>query len=298
MAITRNLTLGTLGSRINVLAGPGPSIVPPAPAAASPAAPAFSGLASATSVAAPFSNLIASSPVVTGPPPAPAAPTNVFKPPIGTAFLADGAANLAVQPFKPPTIDPSLIIPILPIRPFLPQNRTTTQLANGAIAQLTAAAPPVVREAMNTAVNASIGLPSNLMAHLERFVRVGEVLNEVAARWSETTRGDFAKAFNNMDAAKLDVMDAIVSLAILNDPDLEAELRGENTPQTTDSDLLNRKVVWQSPPPGAPLEPPYIVMIAVEYTDTAKAQDLVKQITDQLVIRDNFRMPRLAADKL
>lgn len=268
MAIARNLTLGALGSRMNVAAALSPPFVPPSPA---PAPPPGEPIAS-TPVTAP-------------------APSPTLR--IGTAVIADAAlANLAIRPIIPPRLDPSLILPILP------QNRTTTQLANGAVAQLTAAAPPVVREATNTVVNASIGQPSSLMAHLERFVRVGEVLNEVAARWSETTRGDFAKAFNNMDAAKTDVMDTIVSLAILNDADLEAELRVENTPETTDSDLVNRKVVWQSPPPGAALEPPYIVMIAVEYTDTAKAQDLVRQITDQLVIRDNFRMPRLAANKL
>jgi hypothetical protein len=152
-----------------------------------------------------------------------------------------------------PTIDPSVFIRPLPY--FQPQDRTTTQLANGAISQLGNAAQGVAREAMNTVANASIGTPSSLMTHLERFVRVGEVLNEVAGRWSETTRGDFAKAFNNMDVAKTDVMDAIVSFAILNDPDLEGELRIENTPQTQDSDLANRKVVWQSPAPGTPLEP-------------------------------------------
>lgn len=281
MAIGRNLSLGTFGSRLASSVAINPGIVPPPPLPPPPGpAPA-----PVTSIAPPPAPAPAPAP-----PPAPAVAPSILGrlSPTIRATLPSGII--------PPRFDPGLIVPI---RPFLPpQDRTATQLANGAIAQMTNVAPPLVREAMNTVVNANLGQPSSLMSHLERFVRVGEVLNEVASRWSETTRGDFAKAFNNMDVGKVDVMDTVVSLAILNDPDLETELRIENTPDTVDSDLVRRKVVWQSPPPGTPLEPPYVVMIAVDYTDTATADDLVKGIVDQLVMRDNFRMPRAATDKL
>ena len=49
---------------------------------------------------------------------------------------------------------------------------------------------------------------------------------------------------------------------------------------------------------GTPLQPPYVVLIAVEWSDVAKAQDIVKSITDQLVERDRFKMPRATASRL
>ena len=57
----------------------------------------------------------------------------------------------------------------------------------------------------------------------------------------------------------------IVAIAILNEPDLEAELRGENTTVAGPGDLLeNRRITWQYPPPGTPLSPPYVVLVAGE----------------------------------
>jgi hypothetical protein len=297
MPIARNLNLGATGSRMAAAAlAPGfASIVggitnpgvPPPPA---PDAGGALGNGAPSPLGGLFGGLgLGGGGLPEAPPPPP-----ITTPPLSPTINLRPA--LTVRPDIRAMIDPSLLFPVRPT-PTPAVDRTTTQLAQGAIAQLAAAAPPTVREAMNTVINAG-SAPADLMHHLERFVRVGEALNELAARWSETTRGDFAKAFTNMDVAKTDVMDAIVSLAILNDPDLPQELLAENTPQTAASDLQNRKVVWQSPPPGTPLQPPYVVLIAVEWSDVAKAQDIVKSITDQLVEKDRFKMPRAAADKL
>jgi hypothetical protein len=102
-----------------------------------------------------------------------------------------------------------------------------------------------------------------------------------------------------MTADKLEVMDSIVSLAILNDPDLEGELQAENTPETTEGDLLeNRRIVWQYPPPGTPLEPPYLVLVAVEHRDVAQAEEVVQTILGQLVDYQGYKIPKTAAQKL
>lgn len=207
--------------------------------------------------------------------------------------IFDIKLNPPVSEITKPPFRGGIRLPELGVRPA---TKTTTQIANSAISQLVNAAVAVVREAMNTAINADVA-PNALMQHLERYTRVGEVLNDLAARWTEQTRGDFAKAFKT-SADKTEVMDAIVSLAILNDADLEGEIRAENTPVPTDNDLMNRRIVWQSPPPGTQLEPPYVIVIAVEYTDAAKAQDALSAITGQLVLRDRFRLPRAVAERL
>jgi hypothetical protein len=78
-------------------------------------------------------------------------------------------------------------------------------------------------------------------------------------------------------------MDAIVSLAILNDRDLEDEIIFENTSDTSTADLTdNRRIVWQYPPAGTVLQPPYVILVAVEYRDIATAADIYKSIADQL----------------
>jgi hypothetical protein len=179
--------------------------------------------------------------------------------------------------------------------PLLP--KTTTQLAQGAITQLNGASPEVLREALQTIRSKNIAA-GGLINYLERKVKVGEVLQQLASNWSEETKRDFAEAFQ-MDAGKLPVMDLIVSIAILNDPDLDEEIRIENTPETTEGDLLeNRRIVWQSPPPGTPLDPPYLVLVAVEHEDVAKAEEVVKSILGELVDHQGYKIPRAAAQKL
>jgi hypothetical protein len=187
--------------------------------------------------------------------------------------------------------------PILPSIPFFTPQKTTTQIAQGAISLLSGANQAVVQEAVNTAKNRNVAAGS-LMNYLERKVKIGEVLSELAAQWSVETRQDFAEAFQ-MPQDKPDVMDAIVSIAILNDPDLSDELLVENMPDATEGDLLeNRRIVWQYPPPGTVLQPPFLVLLAVEHRDTKRAEDVIQSIVGSLVDYQGYKLPRAAVQKL
>lgn len=223
--------------------------------------------------------------------------TEVIKnPSINPAFLE------AIQPVQPvqavmqPAISPNLILNPNIISALFPVRKTTTQLAKGAINQLKATSSAILTEAINTIRNANL-LSGGLMGFLERKVRVGEVLNELAKDWSEETKADFAEAFK-MSRDKLETMDNIISIAILNDSELEEELRVENTSQATPEDLYNRKIVWQSVPAGTELTPPYMMLVAVDYRDIAKAEDVVKSIMGELTDYLGFKIPAVAAQKL
>jgi hypothetical protein len=181
----------------------------------------------------------------------------------------------------------------------IPISKTATQLAEFAIAQLDGATPAIVREALQTVANKNVR-PSGLLDYLERKVRVGEVLNQMAHTWSEQTKADFAdrNAFQ-MDVAKTDVMDAIVSIAILNDDDLENEVRAENLTEATPEELLDNRVVrWQWPAGGTVMSPPYLILVAVEYRAITQAEDEVRKIIGQLVEFDGARLPRTTVQKL
>jgi hypothetical protein len=187
--------------------------------------------------------------------------------------------------------------PFIPQPPVVDVSRTRTQLARSAFTQLAGAPREQVREAIDTVVAKGIA-PDRLMSYLERRVRIGEVLNELTERWSAETVEDFAAAFQ-MDRGRLVVMDLIVDLAVLNDPQLEAALRAENQSGTSDGDLLDRRqIVWQHPPPGTPLEPPYVMLVAVAYQDVAQAEEVIVSIIGQLVELRGFRIPREAAARL
>lgn len=180
-------------------------------------------------------------------------------------------------------INPNIISAIL--------EKTATQLARGAMQQLNNAGTAVRDEAINTIKNRNIN-PTGLMNYLERRVKVGEALNEMSKDWDPQTQQDLAEAFN-MDKAKLAVMDAIVSLAILNDPELEDELRVEHMGDTSQTALLeNRRIVWQYPPPGTPLNPPYVVLVAVEHQDLSEAQEVIDEIMGQLTVQEGFKVPK------
>src|SRR5262245_1153800 len=202
-------------------------------------------------------------------------------------------ATPPIMPTPPLVFTP----PIIPSIPFLPPQKTTTQIAQGAISLLSGANQAVVQEAVNTAKNRNVAAGS-LMNYLERKVKIGEVLSELAARWSAETRQDFAEAFQ-MPQDKTDVMDSIVSVAILNDPDLSDELLVENMPDATEGDLLeNRRIVWQYPPPGTVLQPPFLVLLAVEHRDTKRAEDVIQSIVGSLVDYQGYKLPRAAVQKL
>jgi hypothetical protein len=204
-------------------------------------------------------------------------------------ILATSAIRTLPQAFITPQILQSI--------PLITPQKTTTQIAQGAISLLSGANQVVVQEAVNTAKNRNVAAGS-LMNYLERKVKIGEVLSLLAAQWSAETKQDFAEAFQ-MTQDKLDVMDSIVSIAVLNDPDLSDELLVENMPDATENDLLeNRRIVWQYPPPGTVLQPPFLVLLAVEHRDTKRAEDVIQSIVGSLVDYQGYKLPRAAVQKL
>lgn len=289
MAISRNITMGAIGAGRKAAddggAAPAP-IKPPARASA------LGGLA--TGVMAPLFTA-AAPPVAAAEPQAEpvreAPPMMTAAPPLMVTAVP-GIRDLGVRPVIPPVFE-------IPPMIFQPVEKTTTQIAQGAMKQLRAAAPAVLREAMSNITNKKIAA-GQLLNHLERRTRVGEVLNELANDWSAETKQDFAEAFqmpNNAD--KLPVMDAMVSIAILNDPDLKDELLAENTSEGSQADLLeNRRIVWQWPQPGTPFTPPYLLMVAVEREDTSQAQNIIQSIIGDLVDFQGYKIPTAAANKL
>jgi len=207
-----------------------------------------------------------------------------------TTASAPTKLSLMLQPEIIKKIDPS----ILTINPNIINtilDKTTTQLARAAIQQLNSAGTAIRDEAILTVKNSKI-TPSGLMNYLERRVKVGEVLNEMSKDWDDRTRDDFVAAFP-MDKSKLSVMDSIVSLAILNDPDLENELRVEHLGDTSQVALLeNRRIVWQYPAPGTPLDPPYVVLVAVEHQDLQEAQQIIDEIIGHLTVIERVKVPK------
>src|SRR5262245_15283296 len=124
-------------------------------------------------------------------PPAPPPTTTPAQPPAQPMTAIN--PNILATAVRP--IIPDLVRPLpLPIIPIIPQEKTTTQIAQGAISLLSGANQVVVQEAVNTAKNRNVAAGS-LMNYLERKVKIGEVLSELAAQWSAETRQDFAEAF-------------------------------------------------------------------------------------------------------
>jgi hypothetical protein len=297
MAISKNITMGAIGAgRKAASEDKGEAPLKP---------PARSGIGGIGGIGA-FGGPLAAATSFVG-----AAPPVAAQPPAGRPFTEASPGAAAVGPpamtFVNATAIPGIrdVVAVPPrvfeIPPlvFQPFEKTTTQIAQGALNQLRSAAPGVIREAVNTIKNKNISA-GGLLNQLERRTRVGEVLNELANDWSAETKQDFAEAFqmpNNAD--KLPVMDAIVSIAILNDPDLKNELLAENMSEASQGDLLeNRRIVWQWPQPGTPFTPPYLIMVAVEHQDTSQAQKIIDSIIGDLVDFDGFKIPGAAAKKL
>jgi hypothetical protein len=293
-------TFGTGGLaaalRTSVIPGVGitqPAATAPAPAATPPAAPPSSGgLLGAFGLPATPAAPAPSAPAAPAPSqPAPTAPQISA---ISPAVLA--ALNSSVLTTPPIlTLPPQVFVP--PILTAPAPQRSVTQLAQDSVAQLRSAARDSLQEAVRTLQAKSIQ-GKDIMNLLERRTRIGEVLSGSASRWSAETVSDFAAAFQ-MDATKIGAMDLIVALAALNDPRLESELRSENLPPTTPDEILqNRKVVFQFPPPGTELTPPYVILVAVESQDFSRADDAVNAILGQLVDFQSYKMPRDAAARL
>ena len=139
---------------------------------------------------------------------------------------------------------------------------------------------------------------SDLIGLLRRKVDFDLVFGEVAERWDDQTKKDFADALK-VEVRTPQAMDAIVDIAILNDPELERRLVGDNISLATNQDLTdNRRIVSQYPPPGTPLEPPYLALIAVEYVDTTRGEQFVPGIIAQLQDFKGTKLPAAAIAKL
>lgn len=222
---------------------------------------------------------------------APPPVTTVSPPAVEAVLRPTFNPNVLVRPdLIPDVVRPGIIPNVTGVLRPPAQPTVATELARQAIDLLRSTPPAVLNDAMTAITNVSIA-PENLMAFLARRVLVGEVLGARADRWSGETREDFVDALN-LGTARNEQMDAIVALAILNDPDLEQEVRGENLTEPTDVELIgNRRVVWQHPPPGTPLEPPYVVLIAVERQDVAQAESAVQSIFGALGEQRGFRVP-------
>jgi hypothetical protein len=197
-----------------------------------------------------------------------------------------------IQPPPPPPADPDI--------PRFSGPQTTTRLVTYAIETL----ENLPRDPLQSALNFIQAKPQHvqpgeLLEDLRQRTSFDEVLQEKAEGWKPVTRRVFAEVFA-MPADNLVVMDAIVSIALLNRPDLEEVLRRENAAPASLQDLLeNRRIVWQYPPPGTPLTPPYVIVVAVESVDTGPAVDIVQRILSSLVTTPSgYRLPRGAAQKL
>jgi hypothetical protein len=177
------------------------------------------------------------------------------------------------------------------LSPLFMLPNTSTLLARTAINLLKSADQLSLDEAIQTLINGKIAAPA-VMPKLEQSVNFSEVLEKLAEDWTPETLKAFAAAFT-MDSAKKNVMDLIVAIAILNEDDLESELRSENTPQATANDLLDhRKITWQYPPPGTVLNPPYVVLVAVEAVDTTAANSEIQSILGELVDYRGYKIAR------
>lgn len=182
-------------------------------------------------------------------------------------------------------------------RPRYTGPQTTTELARSAIRQLSQADRATLESALNVVRSKAISA-EELIDYLEEKVKFNTVVGEFAQGWPSKTRQGFAQAFQ-METDQLAAMDSIVSIAILNDPDLESVLRMENKPEVTEADILeNRRIAWQYPPPGTVLEPPYLVLVAVEHVDTAQIGEVVESIMGEITSYRGYKIPEAAAEKL
>jgi len=176
-------------------------------------------------------------------------------------------------------------------------NKPVTRLAQNAINKLNGANANTLSKAINTVKNKDIAA-LGLVNYIERKARFSEILNKPASEWNQETIQDMAAAFQ-MNTNELKVMDAIVSISVLNDPDLDDEIRIENTSAATDTALQeNRRIVWQYPKAGTPLDPPYVVLVAVEHQDEEEAAKVIESIMNQLVSHQGYKIPKAARAKL
>jgi hypothetical protein len=226
-----------------------------------------------------------------------------------TATINDLAKSVTTVIDKQPgnVLDKNIIknLVVEELTKFVPRvtgTQTCTKLALGAIDQLEKANITTVKEAITTITNKGKS-GADVMEYMDDNLSrkaFDEILLELAEGWSKKTIETFiSSSVFQMKPDKPEVMDSIVSIAILNDPDLERELRTENMPETTEKDLLEaRKIVWQYPTAGTPLEPPYIILVAVKDQDSDAADDVVKSILEQLDIYKDFKLPKTTIAKL
>lgn len=238
-------------------------------------------------------------------PPAPPPGKAVVAPPAAVGEGSSVRSALSLRE-RIRNIDTRAILPEfnVPEDRFVPRftgSQTMTKLAQSSLVILNRLTREELMMVLNTVVNKGVS-PSGLMDALEQGVKFNEVMSEVAEGWSKPTKDNFVRFFG-MPAEQLPVMDGIVSTAILNDPTLESQLRRENTPAPTSDDLLDgRRILYQYPPPGSVLEPPYVVLLAIEHTDAQVADNVIGsvlgELTDYKVKDQVFRLIRSAVQKL
>jgi hypothetical protein len=204
-----------------------------------------------------------------------------------------------IPPIRPPIVPP-VLPPADPDIPRFSGPQTTTRLVTYAIEYLENLPPEPLRRAINfIQAKPQKVQPGELLEDLRQRTSFDEVLRERAEGWRPMTQRVFAEVFA-MPADDLASMDAIVCIALLNRPDLEQVLRRENAAPPSLQELLeNRRIIWQYPPPGTPLTPPYVIVVAVESVDTDAVEDVVQRILSSLVTTaSGFRLPRGAAQRL
>ena len=247
--------------------------------------------------ALPFAGVVAPTPTTNPSPAEPPAASEVSPPPpVGGNIRASLLSSVAnVRNFVDRPVIPTLV------DPFIGRGEGTqmwTRLAHSASEVLSNSTREVLDAALNTYANKAVKAPDALRALETAPVSYQEILAELAEGWSAKTKEDFAKHFS-MPIDQLKVMDAMVSLAVLNSPSLAVLLRQENTMPPTANDLLeNRRVVWQSVTPGTVMEPPYVILLAVEHIDSQSVKDVVESILGDLIEWRGFKLPRVAAQRL
>ena len=73
---------------------------------------------------------------------------------------------------------------------------------------------------------------------------------------------------------------------------------GSESRGISDEAVENRRVIWQYPPPGTPMDPPFTVLLAVERVDVAAAQAAVDEITGRLGTFEGIRLPQATIRRL
>lgn len=172
-----------------------------------------------------------------------------------------------------------------------------TDLARKKADSLGKSRPEDLTEAMNAIKNKNIA-PGNVFAHLDKNTDVGFELDKEAEDMSDETVNNIATMFGT-DPKKKGVINNIISLGLLNAEGVEEAIEEEQLDEPSNEDVLrNRRIIWQHPEPGTVMEPPYLIVVAVEHRDVQKAKDARKDFAGLLIKHRNFKVPTNIATRL